>query len=216
MTNTAPFQVLIVDDHPLMRRGIRQLLGASPCFNVVAEAGDGATAIALANQYNIDIILLDLNMKGRSGLDTLNALRRDGCTAIIIILTVSEAVSDIYSLIDAGADGYLLKHDDPENLLKAIQAAANGREAFSEQIIKYLNQRENPQNNRHNPFGVLTERELDVLHELANGLSNKQIASTLNISEHTVKVHIRNLLRKLNLRSRVAATILFLQHKGGE
>lgn len=216
MTNTAPFQVLIVDDHPLMRRGIRQLLGASPCFNVVAEAGDGTTAIALANQYNIDLILLDLNMKGRSGLDTLNALRRDGCTAIIIILTVSEAVSDIYSLIDAGADGYLLKHDDPESLLKAIQAAANGREAFSEQIIKYLNQRETPQNSMHNPFGVLTERELDVLHELANGLSNKQIASTLNISEHTVKVHIRNLLRKLNLRSRVAATILFLQHKSGE
>ncbi|MCZ7185069.1 response regulator, partial [Salmonella enterica] len=106
MPEVTPFQVLIVDDHPLMRRGIRQLLELDPAFHVVAEAGDGASAIDLANRIEPDLILLDLNMKGLSGLDTLNALRRDGVTAQIIILTVSDSASDIYALIDAGADGY--------------------------------------------------------------------------------------------------------------
>lgn len=213
-TSQIPFQVLIVDDHPLMRRGLRQLLEPDPSFNVVAETGDGATAIALANQYDIDLILLDLNMKGRSGLDTLNALRRDGSTARVIILTVSDAMNDVYALIDAGADGYLLKDDEPEVLLNAIRVGANGGTPFSEKVVHFLEQREARSHTSRNPFSVLTERELDVLHELALGLSNKQIASALNISEQTVKVHIRNLLRKLNLRSRVAATILFLQTQG--
>ncbi|HCS1944201.1 TPA: nitrate/nitrite response regulator protein NarP, partial [Shigella boydii] len=182
---------------------------------VVAEAGDGASAIDLANRLDIDVILLDLNMKGMSGLDTLNALRRDGVTAQIIILTVSDASSDVFALIDAGADGYLLKDSDPEVLLEAIRAGAKGSKVFSERVNQYLRERE-MFGAEEDPFSVLTERELDVLHELAQGLSNKQIASVLNISEQTVKVHIRNLLRKLNVRSRVAATILFLQQRGAQ
>ncbi len=207
MPEVTPFQVLIVDDHPLMRRGIRQLLELDPAFYVVAEAGDGASAIDLANRIEPDLILLD------RGLDTLNALRRDGVTAQIIILTVSDSASDIYALIDAGADGYLLKDSDPEVLLEAIRKGANGGKVFSDRVNEYLRERERF-GAQEDPFSILTERELDVLHELAQGLSNKQIASVLNISEQTVKVHIRNLLRKLNVRSRVAATILFLQTRG--
>ncbi|WP_136138284.1 nitrate/nitrite response regulator protein NarP [Escherichia coli] len=215
MPEATPFQVMIVDDHPLMRRGVGQLLELDPGFEVVAEAGDGASAIDLANRLDIDVILLDLNMKGMSGLDTLNALRRDGVTAQIIILTVSDASSDVFALIDAGADGYLLKDSDPEVLLEAIRAGAKGSKVFSERVNQYLHERE-MFGAEEDPFSVLTERELDVLHELAQGLSNKQIASVLNISEQTVKVHIRNLLRKLNVRSRVAATILFLQQRGAQ
>ena len=213
MPEATPFQVMIVDDHPLMRRGVRQLLELDSGFEVVAEAGD--SAIDLANRLDIDVILLDLNMKGMSGLDTLNALRRDGVTAQIIILTVSDASSDVFALIDAGADGYLLKDSDPEVLLEAIRAGAKGSKVFSERVNQYLHERE-MFGAEEDPFSVLTERELDVLHELAQGLSNKQIASVLNISEQTVKVHIRNLLRKLNVRSRVAATILFLQQRGAQ
>ena len=215
MPEATPFQVMIVDDHPLMRRGVRQLLELDSGFEVVAEAGDGASAIDLANRLDIDVILLDLNMKGMSGLDTLNALRRDGVTAQIIILTVSDASSDVFALIDAGADGYLLKDSDPEVLLEAIRAGAKGSKVFSERVNQYLRERV-MFGAEEDPFSVLTERELDVLHELAQGLSNKQIASVLNISEQTVKVHIRNLLRKLNVRSRVAATILFLQQRGAQ
>ena len=213
MPEETPFRVLIVDDHPLMRRGISQLLQLDPAFNVVAEAGDGASAIDLANRLDLDVILLDLNMKGMSGLDTLNALRRDGVTAQIIILTVSDAANDVYALIDAGADGYLLKASDPEVLLEAIRSGAKGGKAFSTRVSEYLRERD-LFGAQEDPFSDLTARELDVLHELAQGLSNKQIASVLNISEQTVKVHIRNLLRKLNVRSRVAATILFLQTRG--
>lgn len=142
MPEATPFQVMIVDDHPLMRRGVRQLLELDPGFEVVAEAGEGASAIDLANRLDIDVILLDLNMKGMSGLDTLNALRRDGVTAQIIILTVSDASSDVFALIDAGADGYLLKDSDPEVLLEAIRTGAKGSKVFSERVNQYLRERE--------------------------------------------------------------------------
>lgn len=213
MSDVTPFQVLIVDDHPLMRRGIRQLLALNTDFNVVAEAGDGESAVELANRLEPDVILLDLNMKGMSGLDTLNALRREEVTAQVIILTASDSTSDIYALINAGADGYLLKDSDPEVLLNDILAGAKGGKVFSEFVSDYLRDRD-ISGEQADPLSVLTERELDVLHELAQGLSNKQIAASLNIAEQTVKVHIRNLLRKLNVRSRVAATILFLQTRG--
>ncbi|MDI6442412.1 nitrate/nitrite response regulator protein NarP [Cronobacter dublinensis] len=213
MSQPDPWHVVIVDDHPLMRRGIRQLLETDAQFNVVGEASGGAEAITLVNQLTPDIILLDLNMRGLSGLDTLTLLRRDGVSARIIVLTVSDARSDVYAVMDAGADGYLLKDSEPEMLLAAIRDGAAGDGVFSAQVEAYLRQRL-PGEKPHSPFTLLTERELDVLQEVARGLSNKQIASTLHISEETVKVHIRNLLRKLNVRSRVAATVLFFESRG--
>lgn len=213
MSEKSRYQVLIVDDHPLMRRGIRQLLETDEIFNVVGEASSGAEAVSLAERVTPDVILLDLNMKGLSGLDTLHALRRDGITARVIILTVSDAPGDISAMIDAGADGYLLKDSDPEALLAAIREGASQGGAFSDRIREYLANRD-ASGSQESPFATLTERELDVLQEVARGLSNKQIAGTLHISEETVKVHIRNLLRKLNVRSRVAATVLFLENRG--
>lgn len=206
-------QVLIVDDHPLMRRGVRQLLEMEPQFHVAAEAGNGTDAIGLATREEFDLILLDLNMKGLSGLDTLIALRHEGVTARIIILTVSDAANDVYALIDAGADGYLLKDSDPDLLLEQLRMGASGKEVFSECVQAYLMERRRHGTAR-DPFELLTERELDVLHELAHGLSNKQIAFALAITEQTIKVHIRNILRKLEVRSRMAAVILFLQKRG--
>ena len=213
MTEKQQHQVLIVDDHPLMRRGIRQLLEIDDSFNVVGEASSGTEAIGLANRLSPDVILLDLNMKGLSGLDTLHALRRDGVSARIIVLTVSDARNDVYALIDAGADGYLLKDSDPEELLAAIRHGAVHGDAFSAQVREYLHTRKDIVKS-DDPFTTLTERELDVLQEVARGQSNKQIATVLHIFEETVKVHIRNLLRKLNVRSRVAATVLFHETRG--
>ena len=201
--------VMIVDDHPLMRRGIKQLLELDPAFTVVAEASSGSEALALAARTAPDLILLDLNMRGLSGLDTLKALRSDGVVARIIVLTVSDARSDVYALIDAGADGYLLKDSEPEALLSCIHQAAGGNAVFSEGVADYLASR----GDQADPFAALTERERDVLQEVARGMSNKQVAAQLAISEETVKVHIRNLLRKLDVRSRVAATVLYLEHK---
>lgn len=213
MNESSVYEVLIVDDHPLMRRGIRQLLELDEGFIVVGEASSGTEAISLANRLVPDLILLDLNMKGLSGLDTLNALRREGISSRIIVLTVSDSRSDIFALIDAGADGYLLKDSDPEVLLNDIRMGAKGGAAFSEQVAEYLRTR-GTERISSDPLITLTERELDVLQEVARGLSNKQIAACLHISEETVKVHIRNLLRKLQVRSRVAATVLFLESRG--
>ena len=207
---TDKIKILIIDDHPLMRRGIKQLIELEAQFETVADVGSGAEGIAAALQTSPDLIILDLNMKGLSGLDTLKGLRAEGIDARIIILTVSDAKNDIFTLIDAGADGYLLKDTEPEILLEQIKRAAQGEVTLSESIKELLLEHQHEQD----PIDSLTDREMDVLRLIATGLSNKQIAGQLFISEETVKVHIRNLLRKLNVHSRVAATVLYFERNG--
>ena len=149
-------------------------------------------------------------MKGLSGLDTLKGLRAEGVDARILILTVSDAKNDIFTLIDAGADGYLLKDTEPDVLLEQIKRIAQGEVILSDSIKNLLLERKHTVD----PMDSLTDREMDVLRLIATGLSNKQIAGQLFIYEETVKVHIRNLLRKLNVHSRVAATVLFFERNG--
>ena len=204
-------KVLIIDDHPLMRRGIQQLVELEEGFEVVGGAGNGSEGINLALQTSPDLIILDLNMKGLSGLETLKALRAEDVDARIVILTVSDAKNDIFTLIDAGADGYLLKDTEPDTLLSQLKRIAQGEVILSDSIKNLLLERQSSQS----PIDSLTDREIDVLRLVATGLSNKQIAGQLFISEETVKVHIRNLLRKLNVHSRVAATVLYFEHKNG-
>ncbi|WP_249850177.1 two-component system response regulator NarL [Aggregatibacter actinomycetemcomitans] len=208
---TDKLKVLIIDDHPLMRRGIKQLVELEEGFEVVGGAGNGTEGINLALQTSPDLIILDLNMKGLSGLDTLKALRAEGVDARIVILTVSDAKNDIFTLIDAGADGYLLKDTEPDTLLSQLKRIARGEVILSDSIKNLLLERQSAQK----PIYSLTDREMGVLRLIATGLSNKQIAGQLFISEETVKVHIRNLLRKLNVHSRVAATVLYFEHKNG-
>ncbi|MFZ7260716.1 response regulator [Avibacterium avium] len=203
-------KILLIDDHPLMRRGIKQLLELDETFEVFGDAGSGAEGINLALQTSPDLIILDLNMKGLSGIDTLKALREENIDARIIILTVSDAKNDVFALVDAGADGYLLKDTEPDLLLRQIKRIAQGEVILSDSIKDLLLE----QRPEQDPIDALTDRELEVLRLIATGLSNKQIAAQLFISEETVKVHIRNLLRKLNVHSRVAATVLYFQHKG--
>lgn len=207
---TEKTKVLLIDDHPLMRRGIKQLVELENNFEVVGDVGNGNDGITLALEKEPDLIVLDLNMKGLSGLDTLKALRAEGIDARIVILTVSDAKNDIFSLIDTGADGYLLKDTEPDTLLAQLKQIAHGEVILSDSIKNLLIERHSTQN----PLDSLTDREMDVLQLIATGLSNKQIAGKLFISEETVKVHIRNLLRKLNVHSRVAATVLYLEQKG--
>lgn len=200
-------KVLLIDDHPLMRRGIKQLVELDDNFEVVADVSSGTEGISVALQTSPDVIILDLNMKGLSGLDTLKGLRAEGIDARILILTVSDVKNDIYTLIDAGADGYLLKDTEPDTLLEQIKRIAQGEVILSDSIKNLLLER----THEDNPLDSLTDREMGVLRQIATGLSNKQIAAQLFISEETVKVHIRNLLRKLNVHSRVAATVLFFE-----
>ncbi|AFU19514.1 two-component system response regulator NarL [Actinobacillus suis] len=208
---TEPYKILLIDDHPLMRQGMRQILELEDNFVVIGEASNGTDGIALALDKDPDLIILDLNMKGISGLDTLRSLRTHGVDSRIIVLTVSDEQSDIFALMDAGVDGYLLKDSDTADLVENIRRAAKGEMVLSEAVQQHLLDRR-PEND---PLSVLTDRERDVLQWIATGMSNKQIAGQLFISEETVKVHIRNLLRKLNVHSRVAATVLYLEQQKG-
>ncbi len=208
--NKMPKRVLLVDDHPLMRRGMRQLLETSDNFIVIGEASSGLEGLEWATRELPDMIILDLNMKGLSGLDTLKAMRKEGIDSRIVILTVSDARNDIFTLIDNGADGYLLKDTEPSLLLSQIEEIAEGKTVLSDIVQKVVSERQAGDD----PIYSLTGRESDVLGLVTKGLSNKQIANELFISEETVKVHIRNLLRKLKVHSRLAATIVYLEHFG--
>ncbi|HCE2173790.1 TPA: response regulator [Vibrio parahaemolyticus] len=201
---------MLVDDHPLMRRGIHQLLSFEPEFEVVAEASNGADAVAKAHELELDLVLLDLNMKGMSGLDTLKALRADGCEARIVILTVSDSSADIEAIVRSGADGYLLKDTEPDELVELLKQAHQGDKAYSQEVAKYLSER----SDHEDVFDSLTDRETQILREVARGFRNKQIADRLFISESTVKVHMKSLLKKLQVPSRTAATVLYLERFG--
>ncbi|MGY5449503.1 two-component system response regulator NarL [Agarivorans sp. MS3-6] len=209
MSNT--ISILVVDDHPLMRKGIVQFLSIEPDFNVIAEAGSGAQAVELCNELEPDVILLDLNMKGLSGLDTLKLLREKQISSTIIILTVSDAKQDVIKLINAGADGYLLKDMEPEQLHEQLKKAAAGQQVLSDELLPYLNcLHENDE--FADKLATVTKRELQTLNEIAKGASNREVASSLKITEGTVKVHVKSLLRKLNAKSRVELTVMYLEH----
>ena len=203
-------RVLLVDDHPLMRRGVRQLLSFEDEFDVVAEASNGADAVSENYQVQPDLILLDLNMKGMSGLDTLNALRADGCVAIIIVMTVSDSVLDIDAMVKAGADGYLLKDTEPDEIIELLKHSLGGSKIYSKQVASYLADNRST----YDVFDALTDRETQILKEVAKGYRNKQIANELFISEQTVKVHMKKLLKKFKVPSRTAATVLYLGRYG--
>lgn len=201
-------RVLVIDDHPLFRRGVCQLLALTEGFAVVGEAANGREGVEAAKQLVPDLILLDLNMKGINGLETLRTLRDMGCDARIILVTVSDAPEDLMAAIRAGADGYILKDNDPEDILRMICDAMHGRTAISPELAQALAgalREENLAEGRQQ--ANLTERETAILRCLAAGMSNKLIARELDIMESTVKVHVRNLLKKLKFRSRVEAAV---------
>ncbi|OMG55167.1 two-component system response regulator NarL [Azonexus hydrophilus] len=201
-------RVLIIDDHPLFRRGVCQLLALSPNFIVIGEAASGQEGIEMAKLHDPDLILLDLNMKGMNGLETLRTMRDLEIDARIILITVSDAPEDLIAAIRAGSDGYILKDNDPDDILKLIDSAMHGRNAISPELTSLLAtalREESVVEQRSQ--ASLTERETAILKCLAAGMSNKLIARELDIMESTVKVHIRNLLKKLKFRSRVEAAV---------
>jgi len=200
-------KILVVDDHPMLRRGVVQLIELEDNLTVIAEADNGDEAIRLAIEHTPDLILLDLNMKGLSGIETLSALKRADVSAKIVIFSVSDDESDILQAIKYGAAGYLLKDEEPDVLIDKINRAIGGEMVLSGSLTHILARSIIPQSAGDNPLNKLTPRELDILKNIAKGKSNKAIASLLEITESTVKVHVKNLLKKLKLKSRVEAAV---------
>ncbi|HUY02137.1 MAG TPA: two-component system response regulator NarL [Rhodocyclaceae bacterium] len=216
--NTGGNSVIVIDDHPLFRKGVSQLIAMDDQLKLVGEASSGEAGVALAQRMNPDLILLDLNMKGMGGIDTLRALREAGLEARVVMLTVSDHADDLIAAIRSGADGYLLKDMEPEELLARIKDALFGRMVISDSLNGLLAQALRDEAvSAGRSSADLTERERAILACLADGMSNKLIGRELNIAEGTVKVHVRNLLKKLSFRSRVEAAVWAVEHgqRGG-
>lgn len=216
MSSTAA-SIMLVDDHPLLRKGLRQLISMDDELEVIAEASNGADAITQGVDLDPDLILLDLNMQGMNGLETLRHLRDQGVTSRIVMLTVSDANEDVLQAISLGADGYLLKDMEPEELLEQIKRALNGKMVLSEAVTQILATAiRSPNNKSSGEIDTLTQRELEIIKLIAKGLSNKLIARELDISDGTVKVHVKHLLKKLHLRSRVEAAVWMINQQTQE
>ena len=230
MTDTParPIQLLVVDDHSLFRRGLMALLAQDPRFEVTCEAGDVGEALRCVARQRPDVILLDNHLPGVLGVDAIPALREAAPGSRVLMLTVSENEADLVAALKAGADGYLLKTVESHHLCEAIVKVMDGESVVSPEMTTKLVSalRSQPPANGAAPdapastatatsgaeLASLSVRELEILHLIARGDSNKHIARQLDIAETTVKIHVQHILRKLHLTSRVQAAVFAARH----
>jgi DNA-binding NarL/FixJ family response regulator len=197
-------RVLIVDDHAIVRQGIRQVLEAEPGFTVIGEAGDAEQAVAQAEAGVPDIVVLDVSLPGQSGLEVARRLKRLLPTTMILMLSVYDNTEYVLEAVRAGADGYLLKDSSPADLRDAIRRVSRGESVFSPATTRQLNvalRQEAERTALAQRRESLTARELDVLRHIVAGRTNKETASELGISHRTVETHRENILKKLGVRS---------------
>ncbi|MFE2755946.1 response regulator [Actinosynnema sp. NPDC059335] len=193
-------KLLIVDDHPVVRDGLRGMFSADPRFEVLGEAGDGAEAIAAADRLRPDVVLMDLRMPGTDGVTAIKELAKRGVPARVLVLTTYDTDSDVLPAIEAGATGYLLKDAPREELFRAVEAAARGQAVLSPAVAtRLMGQMRQPASE------PLSQRELEVLELIARGSTNREAAKQLFISEATVKTHLLHAYAKLGVNDRAAA-----------
>lgn len=211
-------RVLLIDDHALVRKGIEELL-QSRGVQVVASVSSGEEGLRRARELASDLILLDIKMPGMTGIETLKQLRASGLTTPVVLLTMSREDADLGAALRAGAQGYLLKDIEPEELLPALEAALRGEHVVAPEMVGSMarlvrGEADSQRDARHSvaPFAELTPRELEILESVADGLSNKMIARALDIADGTVKLHVKAILRKLGMRSRVEAAVSAVEH----
>jgi two-component system NarL family response regulator len=209
--------VLIVDDHALFRRGLELVLDAEPDLEIVAEASDGLEAIELAAELSPDVVLMDVRMPGVGGIEATRRIRIAHPATRVMMLTVSEDDEDLFAAVRAGATGYLLKEMSIDEVAGAVRAVARGQAVVTPSMASKLLGEFNVLSRRvdaqHGTAPRLTDREVEVLRLVAKGLSNKEIAAELVIAENTVKNHVRNILEKLQLKSRMEAALYAVREK---
>ena len=215
-------RVLVVDDHPLFRQGVRYTLETTGEFEIIAEAADGQQAIKLAEQLGPDVMLVDINLPGLNGLEVARVVRRRQPQTAIIVLTVYEDDEQLFNAIKVGAAAYSPKDISPEQLLQITRLVAQGHYLINEnvlsrpfvasRVLKQFRELSNQEQDGGMVFAPLTGREVEILDCIARGKSNKQIALELNISDQTVKNHITAILRKLNVNDRTQAVIHAMRH----
>lgn len=211
-------RVLLIDDHSLVRKGLEELL-QSRGIQVVASVSSGEEGVRRAREISSDVILLDVKMPSMTGIETLKQLRASGVSAPVVMLTMSREDADLSAALRGGAQGYLLKDMESEELVPALEAVLRGDNVVAREMVGALAHlvrsdagKDEKGQRPAAPFAALTPRELEILEHLAGGFSNKMIANALDITDGTVKLHVKAILRKLGMRSRVEAAVAAVEH----
>ena len=205
-------KILIADDHKMMREGIRQLLEMDENIKVIAEANDGVECMNALKESKPDVLLLDINMPNKNGIQVLSDIRRKKLPAKILMITVHNEVEYLINAVDIGVDGYLLKDSESVELRKAIFTVASGENYIQPSLIPLLNSKMIARDSDKIKIGYLTKREIEVLVQVASGMFNKEIADKLDISERTVKNHISNIFKKLEVSDRTQAAVFAIRN----
>jgi len=211
-------RIVVADDHEVVRAGFAELLDTRPDFTVVGTASDGAEAVRICHELRPDIVLMDVRMPKRSGIEACTAIKDVVPSAKIIMLTISDEEADLYDAIKAGAMGYLLKEISIDEVAAAIRAVHGGQSLISPSMAskllsEFASMIKKGDSRQQVPAPKLTDREMEVLRLVAKGLNNRDIAKQLFISENTVKNHVRNILEKLQLHSRMEAVVYAVREK---
>lgn len=204
--------IIIADDHTMIREGMKQLLEMDGGIKVVGEAQDGAECLSLLENTKADVLLLDINMPNMNGIETLLNIRKKNIPIKVIILTVHDEVEYLIKAVDIGVEGYILKDSDSSELKRAIFAVNGGENFIESSLIPTLNAKMIKRDSDKYKIESLTKRELEVLILVANGLFNKDIAEKLKISERTVKNHISNIFKKINVCDRTQAAVFAIRN----
>ncbi len=205
-------KVILADDHLMVREGLKQLLELSDQIEVIGEAGDGYECLNLVNKLNPDIVLLDINMPNLDGLKVLSIMREQNMENKVIFLTIHKEIEYLVQAIDNGCNGYILKDSDSQTLITAIESVYSGETYIEPSLTNLLNANLAERDVMKEKINDLTKREIEVLKLLASGMFNKEIASTLNISERTVKNHVSNIFKKIMVSDRTQAAVFAIKN----
>lgn len=205
-------KVMIADDHILMREGIKQLLEFDGKIEVIAEANDGEECLEKLKTVKPEVLLLDINMPKKNGIEVLKSIRNQNLKVKVLILTVHNEIEYLLKAVDIGVDGYILKDSESAELKRAIMTVLEGESYIQSSLIPALNSRLIARDVDKEKIDSLTKRELEVLVQVANGMFNKEIANALNISERTVKNHLSNIFRKIEVSDRTQAAVFAIKN----
>ncbi len=205
-------RVMLADDHVLIREGIRQLLEFDGDITVIDEANDGEECLNKLEKVKPDILLLDVNMPKKNGVEVLSEIKKRKYDVKVLLLTVHNEVEYLLKAVDIGVDGYILKDSESAELKRAISVIMSGESYIQPSLVPALNNRLLSRDVDKDKISLLTKRELEVLVQVANGMFNKEIATALNISERTVKNHISNIFKKIDVADRTQAAVFAIKN----
>ena len=210
--NLMSTKVMLVDDHALIREGIKQLLEFDGSIDVIEQASDGAECLEKLQHVQPDILLLDINMPNVNGIEVLQEIKKKNIPVKVLMLTVHSEAEYLVQAVDIGANGYILKDSGSEELKKAIQSVMDGDSYIQPSLIPSLNSRLVNRDIDKEKIAALTKREMEILTQIAGGMFNKEIAMNLNISERTVKNHISNIFKKIDVSDRTQAAVFAIRN----